>query len=162
MDKPGDQNLTTEQKAAAFSTWRHINRVQYYLGKVQRQLIGRMIDHDQSKLETPEAEDFAIVEDIGDSEYQSEAYERNREEVLGDALAHHYANNRHHPEHFKEGVDEMNILDILEMLCDWNAGSERTKSGNIRKSIEENAKRFGLSPQLVRILENSVDILADQ
>jgi hypothetical protein len=32
-------------------------------------------------------------------------------------------------------------------------------SGNIRKSIEINADRFKLSPQLVQILENTADFL---
>ncbi len=56
-------------------------------------------------------------------------------------------------------VNDMNLLDILEMLCDWKAASERHNDGNIRKSIEINANRFGLSPQLVRILENTADLL---
>jgi hypothetical protein len=34
-----------------------------------------------------------------------------------------------------------------------------TLDGNIRKSIEINADRFGLSPQMVTILENTADIL---
>jgi len=32
----------------------------------------------------------------------------------------------------------------------------RHNNGNIRKSIEINANRFGISPQLVKILENTV------
>lgn len=53
-------------------------------------------------------------------------------------------------------VNGMNLADIVEMLCDWKASSERHNNGNIRRSIEKNAERFGLAPQLVRILENSV------
>jgi hypothetical protein len=75
------------------------------------------------------------------------------------ALEHHYAKNRHHPDHFKNGVDEMNLLDVLEMLLDWKASSERHDDGNIRRSIEINADRFKLSPQLVKLLENTVDFL---
>ena len=74
---------------------------------------------------------------------------------MGPALAHHYANNRHHPEHHKNGVDDMTLIDVLEMLIDWKAASERHNDGNILKSIEKNADRFGLSPQLVKILENT-------
>jgi hypothetical protein len=64
----------------------------------------------------------------------------------------------HHPEHFKDGVDDMNLLDIMEMFCDWKAAGERHNDGNILKSIERNADRFGLSPQLVRILENTAKL----
>ena len=56
-------------------------------------------------------------------------------------------------------VNDMNLLDIVEMLCDWKAASERHNDGNIRKSIEINANRFGLSPQLVKILENTADVM---
>lgn len=53
----------------------------------------------------------------------------------------------------------MNLLDILEMLCDWKASSERHNDGNINKSIEINANRFNMSPQLVKILENTVKVI---
>jgi hypothetical protein len=74
------------------------------------------------------------------------------------ALDHHYAKNRHHPEHFKNGINEMNILDIIEMLADWKAATIRHNDGNLRKSIEHNAKRFGIDTQLTRILMNSMDV----
>lgn len=50
----------------------------------------------------------------------------------------------------------MNLVDILEMLADWRAATERNQNGNIRKSIEINAEKYGISPQLRRILENTV------
>jgi len=43
------------------------------------------------------------------------------------AIEHHYKNNRHHPEHFNNGIDEMNLVDLIELLCDWKAASERNK-----------------------------------
>jgi hypothetical protein len=75
------------------------------------------------------------------------------------ALDHHYANNSHHPEHYKNGIDDMSLLDLVEMICDWKAASERHNNGNIRKSIEVNGKRFEMSPQLIRIFENTADLL---
>lgn len=56
-------------------------------------------------------------------------------------------------------VNDMNLLDVLEMLIDWKAASTRHNNGNIRKSIEHNANRFGLSPQLVKIMENTIEYL---
>lgn len=53
-------------------------------------------------------------------------------------------------------VNDMTLVDVLEMLVDWKAASERHTDGNIRKSIEVNTERFGLSPQLATILENTV------
>ena len=77
-------------------------------------------------------------------------------EKLGPILEHHYANNRHHPEHFKNGIADMDFVDLIEMFCDWKAASMRHNSGNIRKSIELNKKRFKINKQLVKIFENSI------
>lgn len=150
--------LTIEQRATNYDTFRHIERVRNLLGAMIRDLLERCEMHDQSKLATPEVEAFTeFTPKLAGSTYGSPEYEGFRK-AMGPALAHHYANNRHHPEHFKSGVDDMNLVDILEMLCDWKAASERHHDGNIRKSIEKNANRFGLSPQLVRILENTAEL----
>jgi hypothetical protein len=151
--------LTLEQKACNHETWRHINRVQFYLKKVVKILLDRMTDHDQSKLSSPEVELFTeCTAGLAGCTYGSEEYETFKKR-LKPALDHHYANNRHHPEHWKNGVDDMTVIDLIEMLCDWKAASERHNDGNIRKSIEINSERFNLPPMLKRILENSVDDL---
>ena len=75
------------------------------------------------------------------------------------ATLHHIRNNRHHPEHFKNGINDMTLIDILEMLCDWKAATLRHENGDILKSIKINKDRFGLSDQLVSIFKNTVDSL---
>lgn len=55
------------------------------------------------------------------------------------------------------GIEDMTLLDLVEMLCDWKAASERHDDGNIRKSIEVNAERFNMTPQLRRIFENTIN-----
>jgi len=115
--------------------------------------------HDQSKLDNPEISLFTeYTPKLADCTYGSDEY-KSFLGAMKPAIDHHYANNRHHPEHFKNGVDEMNLIDMIEMLCDWKAASERHNDGNIRKSIEINANRFNMSPQLVKIFENTADIL---
>jgi hypothetical protein len=77
------------------------------------------------------------------------------------ALDNHYANNRHHPEHFGEaGILGMNLIDLLEMLLDWKASSGRHSNGNIWRSIEINQRRFGYSDELKGILQNTIRDLA--
>jgi hypothetical protein len=49
----------------------------------------------------------------------------------------------------------MTLLDLIEMLVDWKAASERHNTGNINKSIEVNGERFQMSPQLIKIFENT-------
>ena len=147
--------LTVEQQATNAATSRHIRCVVRCIHLVVKDLLDRADRHDQSKLTSPEVEMFTeFTSKLTTSTYGSQEYNEFRK-AMGPALAHHYANNDHHPEHFKDGVDDMNLIQILEMLCDWKASSTRHNDGNIRKSIEVNADRFGLSPQLVRILENT-------
>jgi hypothetical protein len=74
-------------------------------------------------------------------EYGSDEYQQCLNE-LKPALEHHYATYRHHPEHFPNGVNDMNLIDLCEVIADWKAASERHNDGNLIKSIEINAKRF--------------------
>lgn len=90
--------------------------------------------------------------------YGSEEY-KSFLDGLKPALNIHYANNRHHPEHFADGIRGMNLLDVLEMICDWKASSERHADGNIYRSIEINQSRFGYSDEVKDILKNTVDFL---
>ena len=56
-------------------------------------------------------------------------------------------------------VSQMNLIDIVEMLCDWKAATLRHADGDIRKSIEINQKRFGYSDELKQLLINTIEIL---
>jgi hypothetical protein len=47
-------------------------------------------------------------------------------------------------------------MDLMEMVADWKAASERHNDGNIMKSIEHNTGRFDIAPQLAQILKNTV------
>lgn len=153
-----NNNLSLEEQATNFVTMRHIERVRNLLNLVVKQLLERAELHDQSKLEHPEVELFSeYTPKLAGCTYGSPEYTEFRQK-MGVALDHHYANNRHHPEHHKQGVDDMNLLDVIEMLCDWKAASERHNDGNILTSIEKNKSRFVLSPQLVRILENTTSL----
>ncbi len=150
--------LTVQERATNNETFRHIERVRNLLNLMVVTLLQRGELHDQSKLTNPEVETFAEFTDkLAKVTYGSAEYEGFRK-AMKPALDHHYANNRHHPEHFKDGVNDMTLIDVVEMLCDWKAASERHNDGNIRKSIEKNADRFNLSPQLVRILENTAEM----
>lgn len=145
-------------------TLEHIRFMQRLLNSMAKEIMDRGVKHDQSKLESPELEVFAEVDkdhSTQDIRYGTPEYQASLD-ALKPALEHHYAANRHHPQHFKNGVNDMNLIDLIEMLCDWKASSTRYKGGNIRTSIEHNGARFGLSPQLVKILENTADMLGNK
>ncbi len=74
---------------------------------------------------------------------------------MGVALDHHYSVNSHHPEHFSDGTRGMNLLDVLEMLADWDAAATRHTDGDLATSIEINAERFGYGQEFKALLTNT-------
>lgn len=138
-------------------TYKHIQKVQKYLMKCIQELEQRLLEHDQSKLEDPEKKVFdEFTPKLEDSTYGSDEYNQFLDE-MEEALIHHYAHNRHHPEHFDEGIEGMNLADIVEMLCDWKAATLRHKDGDLMRSIEQNQERFGYSDELKQILINTAE-----
>lgn len=124
-------------------------------------LTTRGVLHDAAKLESPEVELFAeFTPKLAETPYGTEEYFECLK-GLKPALDHHYATYRHHPEHFSGGVDDMNLIDLVEMVADWKAASERQKDGNLLKSIELNAQRFHIGDQLKQILLNTAAVFDD-
>lgn len=145
-----------------YKTLRHIETVRNFLNLCIKELLNRGENHDQSKLETPEVEVFdKMTSKLAKTTYGSEKYKQFLIDMKP-ALEHHYANNRHHPEHHKSGISDMNLIDILEMFCDWKASSMRHEDGNLLKSIEINQKRFNYSDELKVILENTAKWIDSQ
>jgi Family of unknown function (DUF5662) len=144
-------------------TVEHIALVQKLLLSAQIELSRRIVTHDQSKLHSPEWEMYReVTHKLESLTYGSIEYEALRTEMLGGALGHHFAHNRHHPEHFENGIDGMNLFDVLEMLIDWMAVTSRRADGDIAKSFEINRARFGISPQLEQIMMNTVPWIKDE
>ena len=141
---------------ATLETHKHISQVREHINQVIKDLLERAHVHDASKLESPELEIFGEhTEELSKVEYGSDEYNELLEKVKP-AIEHHYSKNRHHPEHWPSGINDMTLMDIVEMLCDWKAATQRNKNGNIRKSIEINAERYKINTQLRKILENTV------
>lgn len=140
-------------------TFQHILVVQSYLNDVVKQLLDRAHDHDASKLVDPELATFdKYTPKLKDSTFGSDEY-KGFLQGMGDGLTHHYRNNRHHPEHHQLGISGMNLIDLIEMICDWLAAVQRHDDGDIRRSIEINQTRFGYSDEVKQILHNTVDSL---
>jgi hypothetical protein len=134
----------------------HRNEVAARMGAVMAKLALRAQDHDASKLEEPERTAFDVVAgQLKGLTYGSDAYKANLRKIKP-AIEHHYRGNSHHPEHWGRGLNDMSLLDILEMLCDWKAATLRHDDGDIMKSITHNQERFGMSDQLADILRNTV------
>jgi len=138
-------------------TLEHINHVNTFLINSSEELLDRAKVHDNSKLSGLEKELFdkytPILKTIT---YGSDDYKKSLE-MLKPALDNHYKENTHHPEHYENGINDMDLFDILEMLNDWKAATKRTKTGDIKKSLEINKDRFNISDQLYDILLNTIE-----
>ena len=151
--------MSEERYDSRPDTIEHISHVQVLLGRVIGDLSRRAAEHDASKLREPEKAVFdEYTPKLRDSTYGSEEYKRFLE-GMGEGLRHHYAVNDHHPEHFEGGIGEMNLLQLTEMLCDWLAATKRHADGDIRRSIEQNAERFGYGEEIRRLLLNTLPFL---
>lgn len=142
-------------------TLEHIKKVVGFIGVIQIELMIRAHTHDDSKLLEPEKSAFdRLTPILKDLEYGSPEYRASLAE-LQPAIKHHYLSNSHHPEYYINGIDGMNLVDIVEMYCDWKAAGERTKNGSMSKSIEINKTRFKISDQLAQIFINTEKLFED-
>ena len=136
-------------------TRKHIEEVKGTLKVIRDELLKRGLKHDASKLVDPEK---AVFDDatpkLEKLTYGSKEYKKQLKS-MDKALKHHYESNRHHPEHHKNGVKDMNLVDLVEMFCDWVAATKRHADGDIYASITINKERFDLPPMLAKIFENT-------
>lgn len=142
-------------------TIEHISNVSSKIIKVVSDLLERAWKHDASKLESPEKEIYdEFTPKLAELEYGTDEYREVLKEMKV-GIDHHYSVNRHHPEFFTDQIDGMNLVDLIEMICDWKAAGERHKDKptDIFKSIEINAERFKIEPQLKQILLNTATYL---
>lgn len=136
-------------------TLEHIESVQENIKLVLLNLQHRSINHDKSKLESPEKEVFdEFTPKLKNSTYMSDEYHSFLEEMKV-GLRHHYSKNDHHPEHYTNGIDGMSLLSLIEMLCDWQSATKRHADGDLLKSIQQNKKRFGYNDWFEQILINT-------
>lgn len=146
---------------SAGDTLRHSLRVGELIVDVIGELCQRSVHHDLSKTQPPELEAFdEHTPRLQTLTYGTEEY-RAELRAMRPAVEHHYAANRHHPEHFADGVAGMTLVDLVEMLADWKAAGERHAGHDIglRASLQIQRERFSLSNQLYQILVNTAEHL---
>lgn len=141
-------------------TQAHIDKVSSYVDMCVDELTVRGAEHDRDKIDDKVEKKLfdEYSPKLADCTYGSDEYKEFLK-GLKPALDRHYKNNRHHPEHFKHGMKDMNLIDMIELICDWKASSERHDDGDIYKSVEMNQERFGYSDDVKALLKNTVDFL---
>jgi hypothetical protein len=140
---------------SAADTLRHSLRVAELMGELIKELLDRSVRHDLSKTREPERAVYdEFVPRLRAAAYGS-AEHRAAVDAMGEGLRHHHAHNRHHPEHFADGISGMTLVDLVEMLADWKAATERGRPGDLADSLPINRDRFGIAQQLMDVLTNT-------
>jgi len=52
----------------------------------------------------------------------------------------------------------LDLIDLIEMVCDWKASTLRHNDGNILTSIDKNQDRFGYSSDMAGCFKNTVKL----
>ena len=133
----------------------HINIVRSFMLEASENIISRAMSHDESKLLPPEKALFdEQTPKLKSLTYGSDEYKQALKD-LKPALDNHYKLNSHHPEHYENGVKDMNLFDLIEMLCDWKAATLRHDDGDFDKSMAINKERFNIPDDLFVVLEKT-------
>jgi hypothetical protein len=118
-------------------------------------LFYRGMIHDLSKYSQIEVEGYSrLLPKLRGTTYGSDDYKKLLKE-LKPVLDHHYKNNPHHPEFYKNGIKDMNLYDVVEMFIDWKISCRKHSDGDLSKSLKINKDRFEISDDLFLILKNT-------
>ncbi len=116
----------------------------------------RKVQHDASKFEYPEKQGYdEYIPKLKETPYGSPEYKKVREEMMNGCLKHHFECNRHHPEHFENGIEDYTLVDLMEYFSDTYAASMTSDTG-YEKGLKFNAKKHNLPDVLVKIFLNTV------
>jgi hypothetical protein len=133
----------------------HISEVQENMELFSSALQRRGTAHDRSKLGAFEFDAFVSTREAfkkanyGSPEYQACV------DAIKPAVDHHYANNRHHTGYHPRGINDMTLVDIIEMICDWKAAARRSPDKTFTETLDYAFQKYGINGQLQLILRNT-------
>lgn len=137
----------------------HIGEVQEELEVFCHELKMRGIKHDRSKLQDPEFSIFVSTrEQFKKANYGTPEYDAVME-AARPAVDHHYKNNRHHTGHHSNGIEDMNLIDIIEMICDWKVAARRSPNQTFQESLPKCFKKYNIHGQLKQTILNTLKYL---
>jgi hypothetical protein len=135
----------------------HKRLVGHYLQRFTSALFERAVVHDASKFGPEELEPYAkMLPRFAKAAYGSEEYIACCRGIKP-ALDHHLQNNTHHPEFYPGGINDMDLFDVVEMVCDWIAAAQRANGDTVRLDLQRT--RFGIDDQLYKMICKTAETL---
>ena len=132
----------------------HIKRVKAKMEFFASVIATRGANHDSSKLMEPEYSGWLAMDREPRYPYGSDKY-YDKMRRYKEVLEHHYSVNSHHPEHFSDPSNEMDLVDLLEMLCDWFGYTETITWLDGYYIINSQCDRFGFNGTIKNLLLNT-------
>lgn len=134
----------------------HIGEVQEALEVMCSKLKQRGLSHDRTKLQQLEFDGFVSTrEKFKKANYGSPEYQECIK-LTKPAVDHHYKNNRHHTGYHKNGINDMTLIDLLEMIADWKAAARRSPDKKLEDTLEYAFKKYKIEPQLQLLIKNTL------
>lgn len=96
----------------------HVQILQKLVLQFVNDIMKESIEHDTSKWGDVEYTTFVNSrKDLNNSKNGTDAnYQKN---LTSEAIQHHYKNNKHHPEYWKDKENSMPVEEIIIMFFDW-------------------------------------------
>ena len=143
----------------------HKEGVKNYLEIITMLLNTRALTHDNSKSSEEEYKYYKMANSVNRNDFKTyEEYLDYITPTLNKGLKHHYENNRHHPEFFDNGIDDMTLIDIMEMIADWCIAIKQNGK-DLYEEIQYNFDKYNVSEQLRKIIINTykyIDKMIDE
>ena len=142
---------------STYDTMLHKNNIKKVLGEAIHELEYRMMTHDNSKLESPEKETYdTYIPLLKKVKYGTAEYDSLKKTMAENGLNHHFKMNSHHPEHYENGIIDMDLFSLFEMFWDWYAASLRSDTG-FKDGLENNIEKYKIDDQIASIMRNTYD-----
>ena len=129
--------------------------VQDKLSTVARELISRGRTHDNSALGSPEIEVYHRFF----LEYQKyKIGDPRKDEVftqMAEAIGHHFQYNDHHPEHFENGINDMDLIRLMQFTADIMSWSEQEQI-DIFEILPMIRDKCGMTDQVYNLICNTI------
>lgn len=137
-------------------TMLHVTEVQENLEEIASQLRRRGFAHDRTKFQKTEFDAFVSTrEKFKKANFGSKEYQECTDAVQL-AVDHHYKYNRHHTGRWPNGIDDMSLIDIIEMLADWKAAERRSPDKQLIDTLDYAFKKYKIGGQLALIIKNTL------
>lgn len=139
----------------------HIGEVQENLEEISSNIKRRGLAHDRSKLDSLEFDIFTSTRTkFKEASYGTPSYQECVD-LAKPAVDHHHKNNSHHTDFWQDGINDMSLMDIIEMISDWKAANRRSADQkSFCNTLEFAFKKAKVDPQLQKIIMNTLQELS--